>query len=76
MPTVTATVKGQIVIPAEIRKKFKIKRGTRVNVYEDGNRIIVEPIREDPVKAGRGMLKTKGRILKALMDDRKKEAEK
>jgi len=76
MPTVTATVKGQIVIPAEIRKKFKIKRGTRVNVYEDGNRIIVEPVLEDPIEAGRGMLKTEGKILKSLVEDRKKEAEK
>jgi len=71
---VTSTVKGQIVIPADIRGKFKIKKGTRVNVYEDGNRIIVEPLPDDPIKAGRGMLKTRGRILKALMADRKKEA--
>jgi hypothetical protein len=28
----------------------------------------------DPVEEGRGMLKTKGRILKALMKDRKREA--
>ncbi|MBW2020618.1 MAG: AbrB/MazE/SpoVT family DNA-binding domain-containing protein [Deltaproteobacteria bacterium] len=74
MAIVTSTVKGQIVIPADIRGKFKIKKGTRVNVYEDGNRIIVEPLPDDPIKAGRGMLKTRGRILKALMADRKKEA--
>ena len=74
MVLVTSTIKGQIVIPADIRKKFKIKKGTRVNVYEKENTIIVEPLLDDPVKEGRGMLKTRGRVLKALMKDRKKEA--
>ena len=75
MTIVTSTIKGQIVIPADIRRKFKIKKGTRVNVYKDGNKIIVEPLPDDPIKQGRGMLKTRGRILKALMADRKREAE-
>jgi len=74
MTIVTSTIKGQIVIPADIRGKFRIKKGTRVNVYEDGNKIILEPLPDDPIKQGRGMLKTRGRILKALMADRKREA--
>ena len=49
MPIVTSTIKGKIVIPAVIRAKFKIKKGTQVNVYDDGNRIIVEPLAEDPI---------------------------
>lgn len=75
MPIVTSTIKGQIVIPAKIRAKFKIKKGTQVNVYDDGKRIIVEPIADDLIQKGRGMLKTKGKILRALVEDRKKEAE-
>ena len=75
MAVVTSTVKGQIVIPADIRRKFNIKRGSRVNIYDEGNRIIVEPLPEDPVQKGRGILKTRGRILKALLEDRKREAE-
>ena len=74
MVLVTSTVKGQIIIPAAIRKKFNIKKGTRVNVYEKANKIIVEPIPDDAVQEGRGMLKTRGRVLKALMKDRKREA--
>lgn len=74
MAVVTSTIKGQIVIPADIRKKFKIKKGTRVNVYDDGKKIIVEPISEDVVVQGRGMLGTHGKVLKALLADRKKEA--
>ena len=75
MPIVTSTIKGQIVIPAEIRARFKIKKDTKVNVYDDGKRIIVEPIPDDPIQKGRGMLKTKGKILRALVEERKKEAQ-
>ena len=74
MAIVTATVKGQIVIPAELRKKFRIVKGTRFNVYEQGKKIIAEPLQNDTVQEGRGMLKTRGRILKALMADRKRAA--
>jgi AbrB family looped-hinge helix DNA binding protein len=74
MDVVTSTVKGQIVIPADLRKKFKINKGTCVRVYDDGKRIIVEPINEDPVLSGKGMLKTRGKALKALIADREKES--
>lgn len=74
MPIVTSTIKGQIVIPAKIRERFKIKKGTQINVYDDGKRIIVEPLADDPIEEGRGMLKTRGKILKALVEDRKKES--
>ena len=74
MTIVTSTIKGQIVIPADIRKKYGIEKGTRLKVYEQKNKIIVKPLKRDPVQEGRGMLKTKGRILKALVKDRKREA--
>jgi len=75
MASVTSTIKGQIVIPAEIRARFKIKKGTRINVYSDGDRIIVEPLVDDIIEEGRGMLKTRGKILRSLIVDREKEAE-
>ena len=75
MTIVKSTVKGQILIPAELRKKFGIVKGTPVNVYEKDNQIVVEPLKEDFVQSGRGILKTKGRILKSLIENRKEEAE-
>ncbi len=74
MDVVKATVKGQILIPASLRKKYQIERGTPLRVYDKRNRIILEPVIRDMVEEGRGMLKTKGRILKALIRDRKREA--
>jgi len=74
MDIVKATVKGQILIPASLRRKYQIGRGTALRVYDKKNRIILEPVIHDPVEEGRGILKTKGRILKALIRDRKREA--
>lgn len=75
MPVVTSTVKGQILIPAPLRKKYKIEKGTRIHIFDDGKRIIIEPIQDDPVNAGRGMLKTRGKVLRALIADRENEAQ-
>ncbi len=74
MRVVKATVKGQVLIPAPLRRKYRIERGTPLRVYGRDNRIILEPVVRDPVEEGRGMLKTKGRVLKSLIEDRKREA--
>src|SRR5579871_451187 len=43
----TFTSKGQIVIPAELRRKHNIKAGTKVAFFEDElGRIVVQPITE------------------------------
>jgi hypothetical protein len=49
-----------------------LKKGTTLRVYGGKNRIILEPADRDPVKEGRGLLKTKGRVLKSLIEDRKR----
>ena len=70
-----ATIKGQVVIPAELRKKYNIKKGSKVNIYEgEGNVIIIKPLPEDPIEASKGMLKGKTSLLKALLRDREEEA--
>lgn len=74
MTVVTPTIKGQIVIPAVLRKKFGIVKGTPISIYDQNNKIILEPIHEDPIQQGRGILRTKGRVLKRLIADRKEEA--
>jgi len=74
MDVVKATVKGQILIPASLRRKYQIERGTPLRVYGRRNHIILEPVVRDPVEEGQGMLKTRGKILKSLIEDRKREA--
>ena len=75
MDVIKSTVKGQILIPAILRKKYHIERGTTLKIYEENDRIIIEPQRQDPVVEGRGILQTQGRILKALLKERREEAE-
>ena len=46
----TFTAKGQLVIPAELRRKHGIKAGTRVRFLEDQfGRIILAPLTEEYV---------------------------
>ena len=61
------TVKGQIVIPSKIRRKFGIREGTRVQVEvdEQGHRIILTPVTRDYIQNLRGKYKGK-RLLTAL----------
>ncbi len=68
------TVKGQIVIPAKIRKKFGIKEGTRmqVDVDEQAHRIILTPITRDYIQNLRGKYKGKG-LLATLATEKKRE---
>lgn len=75
MVIVKATEKGQVVIPAALRKKYNIKKGTRVAISEgEGNVILIKPIPEDPIEASKGMLKGKTSLVKALLRDRGEEA--
>ena len=72
----TATTKGQIVIPSSVRKKLGIKDGTKIQLEldEKGQKIILTPITREYIHSLRGRLKGKG-LLKALMEEKKKERE-
>ena len=69
-----ATVKGQIVIPANLRKKYGIKNGTKIIVTDNGDSIILKPVTEQYLKNLQGSLKGKGG-LKVLVEERRKDKE-
>jgi AbrB family looped-hinge helix DNA binding protein len=53
----TFTSKGQLVIPAELRRKHRIQAGTKVHISEDHfGRIVLQPITEDYIDRVRGLL--------------------
>ncbi len=70
----TATTKGQIVIPATVRRQLGIKEGTRIHIEvdEQNRRIILTPITREFIRSLRGKDKGLG-LLKSLMDDRTRE---
>ena len=69
-----ATVKGQIVIPVELRRKYGIKAGTKITVIDTGEAILLKPVNEESLKRLQGMLKGKG-VLKTLKEERRVDAE-
>ena len=69
-----ATIKGQVVIPIGLRRKYHIRKGSRLAVIDKGGEIVLKPLGEDPIAYGRGLLKGGPSALKILMEDRKREA--
>jgi AbrB family looped-hinge helix DNA binding protein len=76
MTIVTTTEKGQVVIPADIRKRHRISKGTKLAIFEKGGEIVLRPLLREPVKDARGFFKEGKSALRALVMDRKEEAKK
>ncbi len=73
MATVRTLSKGQIVIPAAMRKKYRIEPGTEMQIMEYGGIIYLIPPVEDPIRAARGILPSKPSIGRKLLRERKGE---
>jgi len=73
MATVRTLSKGQIVIPSDIRKRYRIEPGTELQVMEYGGIIYLIPPVEDPVKAACGLLPPKPSLAEKLLKERKVE---
>jgi AbrB family looped-hinge helix DNA binding protein len=69
----TVTTKGQLVIPAKLRRKYAIREGTRVAFVEEENRLVLQPITSSFIRSLRGSLK--GRALDVLYEERKRDRE-
>jgi AbrB family looped-hinge helix DNA binding protein len=57
--TVWFTTKGQVVIPASIRKEFDIKDGTKAVVQVTPEGILLKPVTKWAINRGFGLLKRK-----------------
>jgi AbrB family looped-hinge helix DNA binding protein len=75
MATVTVSKKGWVVIPREIRERYGIRPGDKVEIVDYAGRIAIIPALEDPVRQGRGLLKGGPSLTKALLDERRRERE-
>ena len=71
---VSVNAKGQVVIPATLRRKYGITPKTRLVVYEDGDQIVLRPITYAAIDRLRGKYKGSG-MLKALVEERAKDRE-
>jgi AbrB family looped-hinge helix DNA binding protein len=60
--------KGQVVIPADIRDRFHIKRGTRIAFVEDEGRLFIQPVTDAFIENMRGSLARQGMPAKLERD--------
>ena len=72
----TFTSKGQLVVPAALRRKHSIEAGTKVRFLEDQlGRIILQPITEEFVDRVTGFLADGPDLLAAWEKDHRSERE-
>jgi AbrB family looped-hinge helix DNA binding protein len=53
------TSKGQLVIPAKIRKKYGIRQGTRVNFIEKDGELVFQPVTPEYIDSFCGVFNLK-----------------
>jgi AbrB family looped-hinge helix DNA binding protein len=71
----TVTTKGQLVIPAKLRRKYAIRKGTQVAFVEEENRLVLQPLTSEFIRSLRGSLKGEPSAMKVLLAERKRDRE-
>jgi AbrB family looped-hinge helix DNA binding protein len=64
------TIKGQVVIPAKLRHRLGIKKGTKLYIEERDGELILRPLNREYFQKMSGALKGTG-LLKALEEERR-----
>ena len=66
------TIKGQVVIPAKIRQRLGLKKGTKISVEERNGEIVLRPMNREYFQRMSGILKGGG-LTKALERSRRED---
>jgi len=56
MPITQLSEKGQVLIPKALRRKLGLRPGAKVQLSEEGGRLVLSPIPPDPIAAAAGFL--------------------
>lgn len=73
MTLLRVSAKGAIVIPAPLRKKYRLKPGAQVGVVDDETGIRLVPLSDNTIKTLRGSLKTGKSTMALLRQGRRSE---
>ncbi len=69
------TSKGQLVIPARLRRRYGIKPGTKVCFIERDNEILFQPVTKEYIRSVCGMLSSETSVTQELLKERSKDKE-
>jgi AbrB family looped-hinge helix DNA binding protein len=69
----TISNKGWVVIPAKLRKKYRLEPGSKVHVVDYGGVLTLIPAVDDPVKNVAGMLRGDRLLTEALIESRQED---
>jgi AbrB family looped-hinge helix DNA binding protein len=75
MAMVRCSTKGQLVIPADIRKRKGFTPGAYVMVEETEDGVVLRSLGDDPIRAGCGMLAHLGPLLADFLKGRREDNE-
>ena len=74
MPIVGTSAKGQVLIPVALRKRIGLKSGGKALVtLTDDNRLLIEPVADDPIEAACGFLAQGPSLTQALTQEHREE---
>jgi AbrB family looped-hinge helix DNA binding protein len=76
--TTTVSSRGQVVLPAPVRRKLGLRKGTRISIViekENEKRMVLRPVENDVIRELRGILKDGGKALDILQEERRRDRE-
>ncbi|MDI6858337.1 MAG: AbrB/MazE/SpoVT family DNA-binding domain-containing protein [Dehalococcoidia bacterium] len=65
--------KGGFIIPKEIRERYNLRPGDKVEFVDLAGRISMIPAMKDPIREIRGMFKGGESLTKALLEEHRRE---
>lgn len=78
--TTTVSSRGQLVVPASLRRKYGLRDHAKVVWVEMGQGLLLVPAGREAIRASRGLLKGTGvstaTLLRVRREDRKREDKK
>jgi AbrB family looped-hinge helix DNA binding protein len=71
----TMTSKGQIVVPARLRRRYGLKPGVKVYFIERNDEILFQPLTKEAIRKVHGMLASETSVTGELLKERARDKE-
>ena len=73
LETSYVTTKGQLVIPARLRRRYGIKPGTKIRFVERDHEILFQPVTREYIRSLCGILRSDPPVTEELLSERRRE---